>query len=388
MRTRQPDRLSDPPTRNTRVFLAVVPVVVLAYQLMPESNLRAFVPVLVPVALMVAATIRREAPLEVFHEFGIALFLSYVALVLFGFFLSQEFDFSAARKALLPTTGLSIAAFRYRVSDVALFRFALFLFAVGILLGSLITGPGADTNLTSLLSSNWATESVFGVALGGITVVLLARKRPGLALVIFALSIVLAKRNSIFGAFVVSLTFLTFALFLGRDLALRFLRATLPLLAIGMFVLSWNLMSIFETVANAMSGVNAQMISTGRYWLYYTIIKTAEVANFTQFLLGHGTGSIERLIASNNHINPNITLAHSEYLSLYFDFGVIGVILFFAMLIRFAWASLENVLLVMFVLVIAPIENYLSVTFVLMTFAFMLSASRPLANDDTDARPA
>lgn len=365
----------DHPRRNSQVFLTIFPIVVLLYHIFPSFSLRAYFPVLIPLTITIALLARRNWSRSAFNNYGVTLLLAYCSIALVAVLFSANLDVFAYRKALLPAVGLSIGVFSYRYSESDLFRLALVVFIIAILFGGLITGTSSNQSLSGVMSSNWSTESIYGVAMAGIAVTLVSRQRFGLAFFVFVLAIILAKRNSILAAALVTFIYFLLAIFIvDRQRILKSIRFLLPIATLCMILVSWKLVEIFEYVAFSFSGVTPEMVSTGRHALYVSIQDELATSSLFGFLFGHGTGSIERLIAASNHVNPNITLAHSEYFSLFYDFGLFGCVIFFCFMIRFAWKSVKNSPLLLFIIFISSVENYLVTSFILMIFLFMLSS--------------
>lgn len=358
---------------NTRIFLLSYPAAILFYHLLPNLEARVFFPAIIPVCLISGYFLANYRNKGNFNKVGIAIFLSYLTISTIGLLATTKIDYYALRKLILPCVGLSVAAFQFEQTNKIVSILSLFIFLVALLFGGLITGTGVDTNLSGAFSSNWATESAYGVALCAAPIFLLSRESKSLTLIFYIFSIALAKRNGIIASTSIMLLYATFSRTLTSQILDQTLRVIATTLLITMCILSFNLLSVFEYIAHTLSGVSAEMVSTGRSTVYYVIQEDLKTSTLIELLLGHGTGSVERLITSTYFINPNINLAHSEYLSIFYDFGAVGFALFFGMLLIQSRTSRSNALIITYLFVIATVENFLITSFNMMFFCFLLT---------------
>lgn len=85
---------------------------------------------------------------------------------------------------------------------------------------------------------------------------------------------------------------------------------------------------------NAWDVGDVAISSQGRAKLWQLLLSNS----YDGWLLGHGVGAASRLVAENTRLNH----PHNEYLRLYFDFGIAGLILFLASLAALALITLRS----------------------------------------------
>lgn len=365
------------------LFFGPFIVAAVIYFALPSFPLRPFLPALVPVSLFAAliwlTLVARQR--VAINKAGLGLVLIYAAFSTVSMLGTEHVDFFSIRKILLPLSALTIAVFYYETSTRSVIRFFAIVFLMAIVFGGkdvLDTFSGSGPLILSSAASN---ESAFGVVFGAASVWMAAKGKLRWSLLLFVASIILFKRNAILNAALCIFLLLALRSWLS-PMATQWCIRKLSLLAWFLFaILSFRLVDVFEYVSlERLSGVSAESLSVGRYYVYLLVER--ELANSTiwEWLFGHGAGAVERLIFQSNQVNALITLTHNEYMSLHFDFGVIGSLFILFSVYRLGKAEVSSSILILFFFNMILVENIFFISFNLMIFLFLVCARTSTTN--------
>lgn len=307
-------------------------------------------------ALVTAIVARRPPQL---NRDVAALALAYCAVCLIAMAMRQTSDVFALRKLGLPLVGMAPAMFRYYVTPRQMLVFMIVLALVAFF----YTTETPDVVSDGFFSTDSPDESILGVVFGALAVWLAASNRWALSAVAYAACLVFFKRNAIIAA----------PLVVALVVAVQLLRPWWPERALrriavatvaGMAVLAFYLGDLFDLIANQfLRGYSAEFLSVGREPLYAAILGNFERSGLDEQLLGHGPGAVEHVVANLVFLHVDLQLAHDEYLSWLYDFGVAGlaVLLFFFM--RLGRGGLPAAAVLIFVATTMVAENYFLVSF-------------------------
>lgn len=366
-------------TLSEYIFYSAILVAIFLYFLSTTNVAKAYFPVIVPI-LIITVTILRNIQnfrLGVLSKTGWILIATYCAIGLAGF-IPQVIDYFSVRKYALPILAFSVGIFRYRISTNGLAAFTAVLFITALLFSEGIDGGGTQ----DLLSTQASTESIFGVALGAICVTFFANNKSVLGILTLIACIVLFKRNAIFAAFSVIGLIVALKPLINSKKLHSIVQAVFAGVAILLGFMSFWLPDLFTLASESfLPGRSAAELSTGRIIIFETVISDVRNSGWIAVLLGHGTGSVERLISSNPYLGSWVNLAHNEYLSIFYDFGALGLLLVFLALWRFARIGLTQASLCLYIAIVVLVENILIITFVMMIIVFLLNSKIHEHND-------
>jgi hypothetical protein len=150
----------------------------------------------------------------------------------------------------------------------------------------------------------------------------------------------------------------------------RVLLGTVPLVAILAFYLS----DLFDFAAsNLVRGYDAEYLSVGRAAIYDLIIRDYDHSSLREQLLGHGAGAVENMVSSARSLAPGLQLAHDEYLSWLYDFGIVGMVVLLVMLVRLGRSGNGAVAVLLFMTIAMTAENFFLISFNCLAVFALLS---------------
>ena len=354
-------RDADRPVLNFWIFGApfLVSIVYFFVMLADDSRIWApALPILCVVAAAIVAMILERNPCQLNTDV-VWMVLAYCTLCLVLMLVEQDTDSFAIRKLGLPLVGMAPAVFRYYVTPRQLWAFLITLFVVAYVYTTETNYLASD----GFFSTDSPYESIIGVSFGAICVWLVASKQWSLAAFAYAACVLFFKRNAIVTAPLVAL--LVVAIQQTRpDDAPRVLRriaqAGIPVLALSALYLS----ALFTLAAESIfHGYNPEFLSVGRTPIYDAILYDFDRSTVAEQLLGHGTGSVERLVAGLHALNGNLQLTHDEYLSWLYDFGVVGLMILVFAFARLARSGVPAAAVLLFMAASMTGENYFLVSF-------------------------
>lgn len=329
-------------------------------------------------ALVTAIVARRPPQL---NRDVAALALAYCAVCLIAMAMRQTSDVFALRKLGLPLVGMAPAMFRYYVTPRQMLVFMIVLALVAFF----YTTETPDVVSDGFFSTDSPDESILGVVFGALAVWLAASNRWALSAVAYAACLVFFKRNAIIAA----------PLVVALVIAVQLLRPwwperTLRRIAVatvaGMAVLAFYLGDLFDLIANQfLRGYSAEFLSVGREPLYAAILGNFERSALDEQLLGHGPGAVEHVVANLVFLHVDLQLAHDEYLSWLYDFGLVGLLLLMFFFARLARSGLPAAAVLIFVATTMVAENYFLVSFNCLGVFVLLSTHMVGRNPAADA---
>ena len=353
--------LRERPVLNFWIFAVPYLASIIYFFMMIKEDTRIYAPVFPIVVVLAAATlitiVDRRLP-QLNHD---VLFfaLVYVGIGALSVLISQNNDSFALRKIALPLVGMAPAIFRFYITPRQMLVFLIVLFAVALI----YTTQTPDAIASDFFSTDSPYESILGATFGALTVWLVASSRPLLAALSYLACILFFKRNAMMAALVVSVILVAVQFWWRRDSG-RILRNILyvafPLLA----ALALYLSEIFDFVSsNLIRGYDAEYISVGRAPIYDFIIADFERSTVREQLLGHGAGTVEYMITSERSINAGLQLAHDEYLSWLYDFGVVGLLALMFCLARISRSGTAAVAVILYMVIAMSAENFFLISF-------------------------
>jgi len=329
-------------------------------------------------ALVTAIVARRPPQLN--RDVAV-LALAYCVVCLVAMAMRQTSDVFALRKLGLPLVGMAPAMFRYYVTPRQMLAFMIVLALVAFF----YTTETPDVVSDGFFSTDSPDESILGVVFGALAVWLAASNRWALSAVAYAACLVFFKRNAIIAAPLV--VALVVAVQLLRP---RWPERTLRRIAVatvaGMAVLAFYLGDLFDLIANQfLRGYSAEFLSVGREPLYAAILGNFERSGLDEQLLGHGPGAVEHVVANLVFLHVDLQLAHDEYLSWLYDFGLVGLLLLMFFFARLARSGLPAAAVLIFVATTMVAENYFLVSFNCLAVFVLLSTHMVGRNPAADA---
>lgn len=356
-----PAAASGRPALNLWVFGAPYLAAITYFFVMIKDDSRIFAPVF-PLAIVVAAALVAtiiERRLPWLNTPMLLMVLVYAGVCLVAVALAQDSDSFALRKMGLPLVGMAPAIFRFYVTPRQLFAFIAALGWVAYV----YTTQTSDMVGDGFFSTDSPNESILGVSFGAMTVWLAAARRSLLAALCYGLCIFFFKRNAIAAALVVSALVVALELFAPRRAAGMLARLAFAALA-AMAMLAFFLSDFFDFVAgHLLRGFNSEFLSVGRTPIYDAIISNFSRSSLGEQIWGHGAGAVEHLIANQRSINPALQLAHNEYLSWLYDFGIAGLVVLLAAFSRLARDGAPAAALLLFMALSMSGENFFLVSF-------------------------
>jgi len=349
------------PALNLWTFGAPYLAATIYFFVMIKDDSRIFAPVLpfavVAVVALGATIVERRLPW--LNMPVLLMVLVYAGVCLVSIALSQNNDSFALRKIGLPLVGMAPAIFRFYVTPRQLLAFIVALAWVAFT----YTTQTSDMVGDGFFSTDSPNESILGVAFGALTVWLAASRRPLLAALCYGLCIFFFKRNAIAAALIVSALVVAFELFAPHHEAKLLARLSLAALAL-MATLAFFLSDIFDLAAShLLRGYNSEFLSVGRTPIYDAIVDNFARSTLGEQIWGHGAGAVEHLIANQRSVNPALQLAHNEYLSWLYDFGIAGLIVLLGAFSRLARDGASAAALLLFVALSMSGENFFLVSF-------------------------
>lgn len=94
------------------------------------------------------------------------------------------------------------------------------------------------------------------------------------------------------------------------------------LMLLGVSTGNWN------GLIKSTTGASVNQLTTGRYKVYHELYQN--LFSIPEIIIGHGLGTTNTTVT--NYEYTNLVLAHSDYLLLFYDFGIIGFVAFFYLL--------------------------------------------------------
>ncbi len=336
-------------TDDDRIYAPIFPVVITA------------------AAAAIALLITRRLP-EINREL-VTFMLAYAALGVLSVLLNGNNDLYALRKIGLPLVCMAPGVFRYYTTGRQMAPFLAALLVVAYV----YTTQTNQVEAGGLFTTDSPNESILSVAFGAIAVWLLASSRLTLAGLAGIACVFFFKRNAMGAGLVVAMILLG-VIWLRRDRAApalrRVLLVTVPLVTIFAFYLS----DLFGFVAtNLVRGYDAEYLSVGRAAIYDLIIRDFDRSGLREQLLGHGAGAVENMVSSARSLAPGLQLAHDEYLSWLYDFGVVGLVVLLALLIRLGRSGNAAVAVLLFMVIAMTAENFFLISFNCLAVFALLS---------------
>jgi hypothetical protein len=159
-----------------------------------------------------------------------------------------------------------------------------------------------------------------------------------------------------------------------RERATRLLQRLLAGTIVLMGLLAFYLSDLFSFIAaNFVRDYDAAYISVGRAAIYDLIIHDYERSSLREQVLGHGAGTVEHLVTTAPTLPVGPLLAHDEYLSWLYDFGVVGLIVLLVMLLRLGRSGNAAVAVLLFMVIAMTAENFFLVSFNCLAVFTLLS---------------
>lgn len=345
-------------TDDDRIYAPIFPLVVTA------------------AAAAIVALIKRRLP-EINRELA-AFMLVYAGIGVLSVLINQNNDLYALRKIGLPLVCMAPGAFRYytRSREMAPFLAALFVAAL------VYTTQTSQVEAGGLFTTDSPNESILSVAFGALAVWLVASSRLTLGALAGIACVFFFKRNAMGAGLVVAVIVLAVMWLRGEratPMLRRILLGAVPLVAILAFYLS----DLFGYIAtNLVRGYDAEYLSVGRAAIYDLIIRDFDRSGLREQLLGHGAGAVENMVSSARSLAPGLQLAHDEYLSWLYDFGVVGLVVLLSMLIRLGRSGNAAVAVLLFMVIAMTAENFFLISFNCLAIFALLSthivSSRPI----------
>lgn len=345
-------------TDDDRIYAPIFPVIITA------------------AAAAIAILIKRRLP-EINREL-VMFMLAYAAIGVLSVLLNGNNDLYALRKIGLPLVCMAPGIFRYYTSGRQMAPFLAALFVVAFI----YTTQTSQIEAGGLFTTDSPNESILSVAFGAMAVWLVASSRLTLAGLAGIACVFFFKRNAMGAGLVVTLVVLA-VMWLWREQATpvlrRILLGTVPLVAILAFYLS----DLFDFAAsNLVRGYDAEYLSVGRAAIYDLIIRDYDHSSLREQLLGHGAGAVENMVSSARSLAPGLQLAHDEYLSWLYDFGIIGLVVLLVMLVRLWRSGNAAVAVLLFMTIAMTAENFFLISFNCLAVFALLSTHM------VSARPA
>ncbi|MDB5674390.1 MAG: hypothetical protein JWM65_1372 [Sphingomonas bacterium] len=336
-------------TDDDRIYAPIFPVVVTA------------------AAAAIAILIKRRLP-EINREL-VMFMLVYAALGVLSVLLNGNNDLYALRKIGLPLVCMAPGVFRYFTTGRQMAPFLAALFVVALV----YTTQTSQVEAGGLFTTDSPNESILSVAFGALAVWLVASSRLTLAGLAGIACVFFFKRNAMGAGLVVTLIVLAM-MWLRRERAVPLLRrillVTVPLVAILAFYLS----DLFDFAAsNLVRGYDAEYLSVGRAAIYDLIIRDYDHSSLREQLLGHGAGAVENMVSSARSLAPGLQLAHDEYLSWLYDFGIVGMVVLLVMLVRLGRSGNAAVAVLLFMTIAMTAENFFLISFNCLAVFALLS---------------
>jgi len=345
-------------TDDDRIYAPIFPVIITA------------------AAAAIAILIKRRLP-EINREL-VMFMLAYAAIGVLSVLLNGNNDLYALRKIGLPLVCMAPGIFRYYTSGRQMAPFLAALFVVAFI----YTTQTSQIEAGGLFTTDSPNESILSVAFGAMAVWLVASSRLTLAGLAGIACVFFFKRNAMGAGLVVTLVVLA-VMWLWCEQATpvlrRILLGTVPLVAILAFYLS----DLFDFAAsNLVRGYDAEYLSVGRAAIYDLIIRDYDHSSLREQLLGHGAGAVENMVSSARSLAPGLQLAHDEYLSWLYDFGIIGLVVLLVMLVRLWRSGNAAVAVLLFMTIAMTAENFFLISFNCLAVFALLSTHM------VSARPA
>lgn len=336
-------------TDDDRIYAPIFPVVITA------------------AAAAIALLVTRRLP-EINREL-VMFMLAYAALGVLSVLLNGNNDLYALRKIGLPLVCMAPGVFRYYTTGRQMAPFLAALFVVAYV----YTTQTSQVEAGGLFTTDSPNESILSVAFGAIAVWLLASSRFTLAGLAGIACVFFFKRNAMGAGLVVALILLG-VMWLRRDRAAPALRRVLLVTVPVVTVFAFYLSDLFGFVAtNLVRGYDAEYLSVGRAAIYDLIIRDFDRSGLREQLLGHGAGAVENMVSSARSLAPGLQLAHDEYLSWLYDFGVVGLVVLLAMLIRLGRSGNAAVAVLLFMVIAMTAENFFLISFNCLAVFALLS---------------
>ncbi len=336
-------------------------IAIVYFFVMIEDDSRVLAPAL-PIAVVSAGAVLTaiiERKLPQLNGDVLWLVLVYGAVCLILMLTQQTTDSFAIRKLGLPLVGMAPAIFRFYISPRQLLLFLIALFAVAYV----YTTDTPDVVADGFFSTDSPYESILGVTFGAIAVWLVASNRWLLAALAYAACLLFFKRNAIVAAPIV-VALLVAVRLLRPWSATRTLRRIAIVTVVLMALLAFYLTDLFDLVAaDLVRGYNVEFLSVGRAPIYQAILDEFSRSTLGEQLWGHGPGSVEHVVANMRWLHTDLQLAHDEYLSWLYDFGVVGLVVLLYFFTRLGRSGTPALAVLLFVATSMTAENYFLVSF-------------------------
>lgn len=295
--------------------------------------------------------------------YGLAISVSQQSLLSFKFFLLLLSPFLAA---LIFFSSLSQLIPKF----LRLFYYASVIFQVAAIakLGRGITGLGifqligANETSNLLLSTSSEIENSFGFIFGYLGLYFMMRKEYRHFAVCLFLFILNYKRIVLLGFILAAGYYLLVTLRGLKNVPLRSLIYAAP------FILVLLLIEIGSGDLNQwaldVTGRTMNHLTTGRYAIHHELYQN--FFEFPRLFFGYGIGHAHSAVRTFEF--TRMTLVHSDYLMIMYDFGLIGFILLFSLLLRNLLTSSASAVYLIFFLVMLIFDNtiiYFDVMFLL-----------------------
>lgn len=365
---------------NARNTMLISSACLIAYFGLPEEfgALKTISTIIPCIYLIFQAALKSNFSKEIFHfvnNDAVHLFYIFILISAFGVLLNQHLDFYAVRKFILILSVILMSGFKLHASERDILIFGIILFLIGITLGLM----GVQNNFSSLSDVSESTvspfESVFGLAMAVFAIWFFARRRMALTMLFFALSYIMHKRNAI-GAAIIAIFIIQIFKIFNKKFEFQSAKFTLIITLIISLYTSLHMEEIFNFLADHIRGANPENISTGRSVIYGYIYQSLDRSTLLQWAFGHGAGSVERYL-SMSIARKQMTLAHNEYLSILYDFGILGVLLFFPAFFNIFTRKRGDIYIGLSISIMMVVENIFFISALTIPMMILISCSVP-----------
>ena len=329
---------------------------------------------------------------------SILLFLAYIVIISY-IFSPEKWVFYILIRISYSFIGFILFTYLAKNSDIEKSFSTFFMFLIVVL--AICVYMNVDQRMDTIKELNEADNTGYALLCAFAGVMLLTKRRFYLLAVflVFVGTMISGKRGAILGLALSSIP-LVFYIFTSYSSSLIRKGEILVIMALAaILALHWfgNLFdaSIIRMENIAEDGGSGRNVVYLKYWSHFTS------ANLTHQLLGHGLyagiyGSGSKYAFSN-------VLAHNDWLELLFDFGLVGVILYFLIIIKIFLVIVRNrnikniyyyMLLISFIVWL--VKSIVSSTFLMdvnsiylyMTTAYAMAKLKPSTQNSVNPQSA
>lgn len=220
----------------------------------------------------------------------------------------------------------------------------------------------SNQNANVFLSTSSEIENSFGFIFGYFGLYFLMRKKYRYFAICFFLFVLNYKRVVLLG-FVAATGYLLFVqLIRPKKIPFKTLITVSPFLILSLLIAVSS--GDLNSVALDLTGKTMNHLTTGRYAMYHELFNN--LFELPRLFFGYGVG----FSSSNVRLFEftRMTLVHSDYLMIMYDFGLFGFTFFFALFMKQFLKSARHAVFIIFFLVILIFDNtiiYYDVMFLL-----------------------